>query len=258
MEGPNTGRLIHRFSRRREGLQRWLPLLGGILTLLFSLSTSIAAIFIAWDQIIAHGRAILLSPQPLSRFGLLIGIPLGLSLISISWLNWNNRVTLFSRGLFIRLGLRKQFFFWKDIHRFDAAMIDIKLAGRPFTRKTRIILTDNQGRTLRVPDRFENMEALAQEMRKFLLPVLMAHTEAALADGRCVRFHPHLTAKPGGLQIYGKTYPWHTLKIPQFEGRNVLLFHRNESRPLFKGAVKKIHNLDCMQHLLNAPPTKSA
>ncbi len=249
-----SGSLIDRFRRRREGMRRWAPLVLGAGFLLLAVTILIMTAFDVWNRIHLHGRAIALSRLPLPIFIISLILPLGVILIYIALARWESRIDLYDTGFAIIRNKHVDFFLWVDIIRFDAWIIIHKLARRPFSSHYEIILEDEKGKKTRIPDKYQRINHLIQQIRERLLPILFARAEKTLIENKTIQFHPQIKAKLKGLEIKNQLIPWNQLNQQIHKNQSFLLTHQADNQRLIKTRIQNIRNLEILRHLIDHPP----
>ncbi len=251
------GNEIDYFPIRFQLLNRWLVVTLGIILLLDAILSGLISTFNLWHAIQSHGRAILLVKITEPIIAIFLILPIGIMLIFLASLNWQNGLTLYEKGLIIRRQNREQAMFWDSIERFDNQITLVKFSGTTITARRRIIMESDHLPPLMIRNQYDRMDELISQLRAFILPNLFTHMRQELLQGGEIRFHSDVIAEKEGLWIKESLFPWNVLQSKADKKGKTLLIHRVDQQVLFKSQTNQIINLDVLLHLLENPPIPS-
>jgi hypothetical protein len=254
LDEKTLGQKIDHFPIRHQLFNRWLLVIIGIILLVDGSLCALINIFNLWNAIQSHGRAVLLAKITEPAIAVFIILPLGILLIILAAVNWQNGLTLFEEGLVIKKRKLEKVWLWEVIERFDNHITLVKFSGTTLTSRRKIILEDKQQNTLRLKNKYERMDELVTQLRKHILPELINGKLEHLQNGGKIQFHEDITALRQGLRIKGKFFAWHELQISVDKKGIVRVIQSTDQRELFKSKTNQIKNLDVLVHLVNNPP----
>ena len=92
-----------------------------------------------------HGRAIVLLHAP-ALLLLLLCLPLGVLILVVTGINWNNHLALHERGLIRRWGVSKKIWIWQATDRLDTRITHIKFGGNIVDIRIHLLLENPHDR----------------------------------------------------------------------------------------------------------------
>lgn len=253
-QNPDLGKRLANFTVEQWGVKRWSLLIFGALLTLGSLILIIYLGFEANTAIQRHGRAALLSflPMPIAPVALLF--PLGGALILLAWLQWQNGITLYERGIHFQRNQRNRIWLWEDIVRLDTRVVHVQFSGSTIASRCRIMLEDQHKHRWTIRNQYERMDLLINEIRQQVLPIIYQKILQRLVAGETIVFCKDLKAIRNGLKVNDTFSPWVILDVPEINNATFLLKSKDNQELLFKSRVDQITNLDSLIHLIKNPP----
>jgi len=251
---PDLGKVLAQFPVEGWGWKRWtLVIFGGVLMV----GSLFAILYLGFEADIAiqrHGRAVLLRylPMPFTLMALLF--PLGGIFIFTAWLNWQNRITLFEKGIRHQKGKRSHSWLWEEFVRLDTRVVHVRFSGSTIASYERILLEDQHNRQWTIRNHYQQMEQLINKIRLKVLPIIYQKMVDRLIDGEAITFCKNFRAIRNGLKINGNFSPWHCIDMPETKKGKFLIKHKETQEVLFKSRVNQIVNLDSLIHLIKDPP----
>ncbi len=255
---PDLGQEIDHFSVSHQVFNRWLLLILGVILAIDGSLCALINIFNFWNAIQSHGRAVLLARITEPAIALLVILPLGILLIILAAINWQNGLTLYEKGLMIRKQNKEKVWLWEAITRFDNHITLVKFSGTTLTSRRKILLEDDQQNTLRIKNNYERMDDLITQLRNHILPGLFDRKCQHLQTGEKIQFHEDIMGQRQGLQIKGSFFAWHELQISVNKKGIVRIIHSTNRDELFKSKTGQIKNLDVLVHFIENPPASSS
>lgn len=256
-QNQDLGHIIGYFPTRNYHFKRWLPLIGGILTILVAISLIINLILNTTTSIQSHGPAIVLSVVPFPLAGYLILLFVGIIIVFFSRIHWWDSITLFETGVIKEKGKSVQVWHYNNTNQFDNNITQIMFGGSIIGGRLRILMEDESKRQFTIRNRYTRMPDLVQTLRAKVLPGLFQRARQRLSDGKEIQFNDKLKAYDKGLEVNKEIIPYDaiTAKITQ----NSLKLHQktNSKKLLFRSAIPKIRNLDLLLDLIENPPKQS-
>jgi len=243
---------IAKFSACNQHSKRVIGLASGGLTILVSIIFFILRFSEMITTVSVHGRAVFLLHAPALILWLAL-FPLGMIILLITGLNWNNHLTLYERGLAVHRGLRKRIWYWERTTRLDTRITHIKFGGNIVDIRIKLIL-GNPHEMLVIRNRFTPMSDLVQLIRSKLLPILAEWAEDQLHQNKPLVFHTGLVAVKTGLEIHGRKMRWGAIEGPKLKGKKLILLKSQAKEKLFQVNVNEITNLDLLVYLIKYPP----
>jgi hypothetical protein len=199
-----------------------------------------------------HGRAmVLLHAPPLIL--LLASLPVGVIILAVTAINWNNHLTLFDQGLVERRGLRTRIWTWEETNRLDTRITHIKFGGSIIDMRVCLILGKPRD-TLLMRNHYEDMSHLIQQIRVRVLPYLVEQTSERLNKNHPIEFTKNLLATRQGVEVNGKSFFWNQIEKPIIKNRKLILRESQSQQKVFHVNLKRITNLDLLIYLFNHPP----
>ena len=248
------GKVIDHFPIRCQPLNRWLALILGILLILDALIFGLIKTFNIVNAIQSHGRSVILARFSDPIFALCLILPLGIILIILAALNWQNGLTLHANGFLLRRFNRKIIWLWMDIKRFDNQITCVKFSGSVIGKQRKIILENDHQNRLRIRNSYERMDELVDDLRKSILPKLFSRSRKQMQAGETFSFHKHLQGSLEGVQIKETLFTWEEIHIAiNKKGLLVISLHADQEM-VFKSRTKSIKNLDVLLYLQENPP----
>ena len=199
-----------------------------------------------------HGRAIVLLHAP-ALLILLLCLPLGVMILFVTGINWDNHLTLYERGLRRKWGLSTKSWTGAATTRLDTHIIHIKFGGNIVDIRIDLIL-ENPHETLVIHNQYRDMADLIDRLRGILIPILRAAALREMANHQKVVFHHALAATLQGLEIDGNLFTWQQIDSPFIKNQKLILQNRQTNEKLIQINLKKITNLDLLLNLLTVPP----
>lgn len=249
----SLGALIRNYPIAKKKLNHWLPLILSIIAILTTIALLTGAFLISWTAVEQHGRAILVRilPLPLILSGFVL--PIGVLVIVSVWINWNNAVDLYEKGLMVHQGRKYQTWFWEEIERLDTRVYGTKYTEDDAPSTINIIMEKPNAR-LKISNKYEDMESLLDEIRQKTLPLLYTHATQKLHKGESIKFHQDIEGVRQGLLIKRKLHNWEILQSLVNTNGQLKIIENTYGRVLFARPVKQFRNLDLLLSLLDAPP----
>ena len=248
------GEEVDYFPISCQSMNRWLTVILGILLILDAAVFGLINIINAVNAIKSHSRAVILARITDPMFALCLVLPLGILLLIIAAVNWQNGLMLYEDGLILRRHGKEIIWFWRSIRQFDNQVTFIKFSGNTIGTQRTITLKDDQNKTLRIRDQYERMDELIDHLRESILPELFTRSRGQLLKGESVTFHQDLIASSEGLQIKNALIPWDDLQISVSKKGNLSITNKMDQTFLFKSKTRRIRNLDVLMYLLENPP----
>lgn len=217
----------------------------------------IAIIYIGFEADLAiqrHGRAVLLRYLPMPFAPIVLLFPLGGLMIFTAWQNWQNRITLFEKGIRHQKGKRAYFWLWDEFVRLDTRVIHVRFSGSTIASYGWILLEDQRNHQWKIRNHYQQMDQLINNIRVKVLPNIYQKMINRLIDGEAITFSNNLQAIRNGLKINGNFSPWQIFDMPEVNKGKFLIKHKETREVLFKSRVDQIKNLDCLIHLIKDPP----
>jgi hypothetical protein len=250
----NLGKVMDRFPVLHQSFNRWLLVILGIILLVDGSLSALINTFDLWNAIRSHGRAVLLVRITEPMIAVFLILPIGILLIILAALNWQNGLTLYENGLVIKQRNREIVWLWDGVERFDTQITLIKFSGSTLNARRKIIIEDQQQNTLRFGNRYERMDELVTQLREHILPGLFNRKRRELNNAGEIPFHADVTALSKGLQIKGGLFPWHELQITADKKGNVRILHLTDQQDLLISKTNQFRNFDVLMHLAENPP----
>ena len=251
---PDLGKALAHFPAEGWVWKRWMLVIFGGAVAIGSLIATILLVFEADIAIQRHGRAILLKYLPMPFAPVVLLFPLGGILIFTAWLNWQNRITVYEKGIRHQKGKRSHSWFWGEFVRLDTRVIHVRFSGSNIASYTRILLGDQHNHQWKIQNHYQQMGQLIHIIRVNVLPIIYQKMVNRLIDGEAITFSKNLQAIRNGLKINGNFSPWHILDKPEIDKGKFLLNHKETREVLFKSRVGQIVNLDSLLQLIKDPP----
>lgn len=234
--------------------KRWLFITLGSLSIMAAIVLTIRLAIRTWDRIIIHGRAIIMTIFPFPTILYLLLLIIGVLLITLSIISWQDGIKLFDKGLVRRRGQKIKSWLYADTNRFDTQIAQVTFGGSMVSIRVRIILEDYADNCMVICNRYEQMPDLIDHLRALILPDLIAKSRQRLQLGENLDFHKYLQVNKVGLLIHGDLIPYETAALT-FENQVVKLHEKESSRQVFfKAKLQQISNLDLLINLLENPP----
>ena len=246
------GQEIATFHSRNQTSLRVIGLAFGISIILAASGFFILRFSEMVTAIRLHSRAIILHHAP-SLLLLLACIPLGVLILLITGINWNNHLTLYEGGFIRSWGLRKKTWYWQSTTRLDTRITHIKLGANIINMRIKLLMA-NQNENLVIRNRYRPMQDLIHQIRSILVPILWKQALGQLARNESVSFHKGLVATWLGLEIRGVQVPWHLIDTAIIKNHKLILQGVQEIEKLIQVNLNQINNLDLLLFLLNNPP----
>jgi len=251
----SLGKELDYFPIRCQSLKRWLVLILCIFLILGAAVFSLIHIFNAVNAIQSHGRAVILTRFSDTLLALCIVLPLGIVLLILAAINWQNGLTLNKHGFILRMHSKERTWFWRSIRQFDNQVTFIIFSGNTIGKRRTITLKDDQQKTLRIGNKYERMDELTSRLREMILPELFTRSRGQLLRGELLAFHQDLIAFIDGLQIKTSLVPWRDLQISISKNGRFSIKNKRDQTHLFKSKVNCINNLDVLMYILENPPS---
>lgn len=254
VQSQALGREINDFPIRFQLINRWLVLILGIILLVDAILFALISTFNLWHAIQAHGRAILLVKITNPLIAVCLILPIGILLILLAAMNWQNSLTLYENGLIIRRQNRENTLLWDSIERFDNQITIVKFSGTTITARRRIILEDDQTKRLIIHNRYDHMDEMIAQLRRLILPGLFKKADRKLRQGGEISFQTNLAARKEGLRIKDFFVPWHGVQVHADKKGKILITQQVDQQVLMKLKSNQIKNFDVLLHLIDNPP----
>ena len=240
------------FPARNQVWKRWPLLILGVLSSFVSLYLSYSFILLIFESIRTHGRAIILHLfSPLLFFYIIIFF-LGIGFIILSKVHWFDGITIFENGLAYRHSGKEQIWLYKDITRFDNYLEQVVFSGSIVNIYLTLILEDNNGRCLKLRNKYCHIDELINSLRGKTLPHLFLQIESHLKEGQSIRFHKNIEANQIGLIINGQLIAYDLLKI-DIQKMNILFYNKDIPELfIFKSNLKNFKNLEILLSLVES------
>jgi hypothetical protein len=252
----DLGAEIETYPIRNRTYKRVVGTALGTSIILGSVSYFTMAFFELVMAVQLHGRAmVLLHASPLIL--MLAFLPLGVIILLHTAVNWDNRLQLFERGIFLQRGLRKQIWAWVGTTRLDTHITHIKFGGSIIDIRVRFILGSST-EMLVIHNQYEDMSAIIHEVRARVLPIMVERATEILNQGRSIEFSKKLSANLRGLLINGDVFPWNQLEPPIIKNRKLVLRENKNQEKVLQSNIEKITNLDLLVFMLNHSPGLTA
>jgi hypothetical protein len=251
---PTLGESLAVFPSHNQMIKRWGALIFGAALIISSIGLTFLLVRQTWDRINIHGRAVILSafPRPAALYMLMFLV--GVLLITLVIIFWQDGIQLFERGL-VQLSARKnKTWIYKSTTRFDSHITQITFAGSLVSTHVKIILEDQAGQRLVIRNRYKNMPALIETLRATIVPLLIEKSRQRLRKGEDLVFHKDLKAHQGAITINGEDVPYEAVEIT-VENQALKLHQAGDLKKVYyKSSVYDIQNLDVLINLLENPP----
>lgn len=251
---PALGESLAVFPSHNQMIKRWGALILGLALLVSSVALTVVLASQTWDRINIHGRAVILSafPRPAALYMLMFLV--GVLLITLAMIFWQDGIHLFEQGLLKRSARKNKTWIYKNTTRFDSHLTQITFAGSMVSTNVKIILEDQAGQRLVIHNRYKNMPALIETLRATIVPLLIEKSRQRLRKGEDLVFHKDLKAHQGAITINGEDVPYEAVEITV--ENQVLKLHQagDLKKVYYKSSVYDIQNLDVLINLLENPP----
>jgi hypothetical protein len=227
----------------------------GLLFVILALIALVAGFYTSWNAVRLHGRAALLQTIPLPLLIFLLGLLLGILLLSYTRRHWHDRVSIYENGLVLQKGKESTPWLWDGTACFKAEITAIKFGTGMIGEKVRLVFENAQGQKLLLPGRYEEMNSLVELVRQSLLPRMYKNTVDRMLKGESIPFTPELNAVLKGLVIREDLCRWAALNPPQLTKGALILSRIGDNKVIYKTPIKKVGNLDLLLTFLENPPT---
>ncbi len=158
-------------------------------------------------------------------------------------------VKVYRNGLTIRTGIgRARNFEWDDFQGITSSAIQEYFFGLPIrnTFRTRLILLT--GKSIKLPERLQNLPELISRIKAHLYPRLFPKLLAEFRSGAWMAFGP-VAIQSRGLRLDKREISWRQVK--QIDVRAGMLMIEFNDRPPQKLPVDRIPNLELVLQLIN-------
>jgi hypothetical protein len=250
----DLGHVLDHFPIHNHFIKRWVPLILGVLMILFAIALTTNLIYRMWTAIQFHGRAILLGVLPFPTAYYVLMFVGGIFMISLAKIHWSDSITLFETG-FVKYS-RNRVCIWPyaTTQRFDSHVKQVIFGGSIISTRVNIILEGSAHKRWVIQNDYIHMEDLIRLLRLKILPGLVERTRQRLADGETIKFHKGLQATQDGLDINGDLSSYDQIEI--VIDNHMIKLHQKENPEVFvfKSKLSSITNLDLLLELLKIPP----
>ena len=252
----DLGERIDHFRVRSQSLNHWLAVTLGILLILDASVFGMIHTFNALNAIQSHGRAVILARFTDPLFALCLVLPLGIILIIIAAINWQNGLTLYKNGFILRKHNQENIWSWQSVSRFDNQVTFVRFSGNTIAEQRVIVLEDFEHHCLKIHNNYERMDELTDYLRESILPELFTRSRSQVMQDKELEFNSHLTAFKEGLQVNETLIPWREIQISINKKGIVKINRSTDQEIMFKTKVRQIRNLDVLIFLAENPPVR--
>ncbi len=251
---PTLGETLAVFPSHNQMIKRWGALIFGAALIISSIGLTFLLVSQTWDRINIHGRAVILSafPHPTALYALIFIV--GLLLVTLAVIFWQDGIHLFEQGLLQRSARKSKIWTYENTTRFDSHLTQVTFAGSMVSTAVKLILEDQAGQRLVIRNRYKNMPALIETLRATIVPLLIEKSRQRLRKGEDLVFHKDLKAHQDAITINGEDVPYEAVEITV--ENQVLKLHKagDLKKVYYKSRVYDIQNLDVLINLLENPP----
>ncbi len=244
----DLGTVIKSFPARYQTLNRVIGISLGCMLILASISFFALRFSDMATGIRAHGRAVILLHAP-ALIVLLAFLPVGVLVLLITAIHWDNHLTLFEEGLVLRRGRKQKVCEWKQTTRLDTRITHIKFGGSIVDIRIKLLLGNTHDKLV-VHNWFEDMSEIVQDVRTTLLPILVEWAKGQFKHKKTIEFHRNLVGNQDSLKIKGEPFGWREFDLPKIKNQKITLYGNQEHNKLFQADLEKIANLDLLVVLL--------
>lgn len=264
---PMRNRNVPGQPARQDGLVRFYPLRNqkikhtlaipiGILLILLAIIALVYGAFITWTAVARFGRAVILRTLPIPALVFLVGLILGIIILSSTIRHWHDGIELNPSGLRFRRGKTNKHIPWESIVRLDARVNLVKFATSVIDVQSKAEIENDQGEIFQITDKFANSQDLIKRCRELILPRLFQRYRRSLGEGEKIKFHKDLAAAPQALLIGNMPYQWQEIEL-KFKKRKIALLEKSSARELITLPINRLKNADILLTLLENPPLGS-